>query len=200
MIAYKGFTKELTARLGKGNYQFKPGETFEEKSSKTIKTGFHCCENPFECLGYYRLGTGDRFFQVEAAGSIDEDDGERIACTKITLIKELEIKEFAGHGMMYIVKHPLREKWQQSLDCIIVAPDRAEAQKTRGIAIARGKNPKVKGQMGSVLGLITEPEPGNITAAKLFVVGPESGTRGGTWYTLKEDRTLQEVQDEAEND
>lgn len=199
MIAYKGFTKELTARLGQGDYRFRPEGTFEEKLSKTAKSGFHCCENPFECLGYYNLGTKDRFFQVEAAGSIDEDGAERIACTKITLIKELGIKEFAGHGMMYIVRHPLREKWQQSLDRLLVAPDKAEAQKAGGIAIARGKNPKVRGPLGSVLGLIAEPEPGNITAAKLFVAGPESGTKGATWYTLKEDRTLQEVWDEAEN-
>lgn len=59
MIAYKGFTKDLTARLGRGNYQFKPGETAIEENSKTVRSGFHCCENPFECLGYYNLKSDD---------------------------------------------------------------------------------------------------------------------------------------------
>lgn len=198
MIAYKGFTENLTARLGSGNYQFRPGETFEEESSKTARHGFHCCENPFECLGYYHLGDKDRFFQVEAAGNVDEDDSERIACTKITLIKELSIKEFAGYGMMYIVKHPLRKKWQQSSNMLCVAPDMADAQRAGAIAIARGKNPKVKGLSGSILGLIVEPEPGYITAAKLFVVGLESGTKKETWYRLEQNRTLQEVQQDEE--
>lgn len=200
MIAYKGFTKELTARLGQGNYQFRLGETFEEKNSKTVKSGFHCCENPFECLGYYNLGSKDRFFQVEAAGSIDEDGGERIACTKITLIKELSNKEFAGYGMLYMVKHPLREKWQQSANMLRVAEDMAAADRAGAIAIARGKIPKVKGPLGSILGLIVEPELGHITEAKLFVVGPESETREDIWYTLQDNRTLREVQNEEKDD
>ena len=145
MIAYKGFTKDLTARLGSGTYQFRQGETFTEESSKTASSGFHCCENPFECLSYYPLGQGNRFFQVEAAGSIDEDGSERISCTELTLIRELSVKELAGYGMMYMVQHPMREKWQQSRTHLSVCADEAAATCKDAIAIARGGHPKVKG-------------------------------------------------------
>lgn len=197
MIAYKGFAKDLTATLGRGIYKFKLGETVKEESSKTIRSGFHCCENPFECLTYYPLGCGNRYFQVEAAGNIDEDGGERIACTELTLLKELSLKEFAGYGMMYMVQHPMREKWKQKGTHIIVTGDAAVANETEDIAIARGVRPVVKGAECSILGLILEPEPGMIEAAKLFVVNRE---QAGKWYTLRGDRTLQEVEHEEKED
>ena len=195
MIAYKGFTKDLKARLGRGNYQFTPGETVREESSKTVRSGFHCCENPFECLSYYNLQSDDRFWQVEAAGSIDEDDSERIACTEMTLINELTFKEFAMHGMAYIINHPMRDKWQQATRGIQVAEDKAEAYGKDVIAIARGKNPRVKGSEGAILGLIVEPEKGFITGVKLFVVSERQARK---WYTLDEFRNLEEVRDEKE--
>lgn len=188
MIAYKGFKSDLTATLGKGVFQFKPRETVEEERSKTANTGFHCTENPFECLAYYPLGQGNRYFQVEAFGDIDEDDGERIACTKMTLLKELSLKELAGYGMMYMIQHPLRANWEQSRRCLSVKLDEAVAEAEGHIAIARGYLPKVKGKVGSILGLIVEPEPGNITGAKLFVCEKED-----TWYTLHGSRELEEL-------
>lgn len=193
MIAYKGFTKDLTARMGKGIYQFKPGETAIEERSKTANSGFHCCENPFECLGYYGLKTEDQFWQVEASGSIDEDEHERIACTEITLIKKLTNKEFAGYGMAYIVQHPMRDKWEQKRNGLVVAKESAEADERESIAIARGKHPKVKGVEGAILGLILEKKKGEIISARLFVPNQK---QAGKWYTIDENRNLQEVQDE----
>ena len=197
MIAYKGFTKDLTARLGRGTYQFRPGETAREESSKTVRSGFHCCENPFECLSYYDLLSDDQFWQVEASGSIDEDDSERIACTEMTLLKKLTVKEFAGYGMAYIVQHPMRDKWEQNRRGIQVAKDKAVADVKGAIAIARGKNPRVMGVEGAVLGLVLEPQKGEIISARLFVA---SRQQAGKWITIDEDRNLQEVQDEAEAD
>lgn len=196
MIAYKGFTKDLTARMGRG-FQFQPGETVMEENSKTVRSGFHCCENPFECLAYYPLGQDNRYFMVEASGSIDEDADERISCTEMTLVRELSVMELAGHGMMYMVKHPIRDKWQQCRSGITVAKDKAEGTEKKFIAIARGAAPRVKGVQGAILGLIVEPEKGNIVSAKLFIVGEE---QAGKWYTLNGDRELLEVKDEAESD
>lgn len=195
MIAYKGFTRELTASRGKGIYQFRAGDTFTETtSSKTARSGFHCCENPFECLEYYPLGMGNRYFMVQAEGNIDEDGRERIACTRLTLLKELSLKEFAGHGMMYMVNHPARANWQQSRIGLKVCRDRAEADCTGAIAIARGTSPKVKGTAGSILGLICETAAGDIVSAKLFTAGEDG--KADTWYTLAEDRKIREAEDE----
>ena len=96
MIAYKGFTPELTSRLGDGKKEtctFEPGCTMTSEESKTARTGYHCCENPAECLAYYSWDGKNRFWKVEAEGDIDEDAHERIACTKITLLaKETDKK------------------------------------------------------------------------------------------------------------
>lgn len=193
MIAFKGFTKDLTARLGRGTYQFEAGKTYTEESSKTVRSGFHCCENPFNCLTYYSLDGKNRFFMVEAAGSIDEDDGERIACTELTLMKELSVLEFALEGMKYMINHPARESWQQNYSEVKVSQDRAEAAKANNIAIARGENPRVKGPEGSILGIIREMEGFGIVDAKLFVV---EAAEADKWLILGKDRKVMEVQDE----
>ena len=193
MIAFKGFTKDLTARLGSGTYQFEAGKTYTEENSKTARSGFHCCENPFNCLTYYSLDGENRFFMVEAAGSIDEDDGERIACTEITLIKELSVLEFALEGMKYMINHPAREKWQQSHRAVKVQSDMAEASEANHIAIARGENPRVLGPEGSILGIIREQEGFGIIDAKLFVV---EAAEADKWLMLGKDRKVMEVQDE----
>lgn len=191
MTAYKGFSKELKAVLGAG-YTFEAGGTYTEEESKTGRNGFHCCENPFECFSYYSP-YGSRFWVVEAGGSIDEDKEGRIACTDLTLLKELTLQQMVVCGMEYIIRHPLRERWEISNGDVEVAEDSAEARSKGGIAVARGAYPKVRGPKGAILGLIREPERGNIVNAKIFTV---SAAQAGKWYTIGECRsngTLVEV-------
>ncbi|MCR5337588.1 MAG: hypothetical protein K6E75_03430 [Lachnospiraceae bacterium] len=190
MKAFKGFSPDLTSRLGDGkkeNCTFRPGETKEVESSKTVRSGFHCCENPFECLRYYTLGT-DRFFEVEAKGDIDEDEDERIACTKITLVKELTKLDMALAGMTYIVNHPQRRRWEQNHKGCIVAREQAEAEQEGDIAIARGKNPKAKGPAGAILGIMQEDKNGEIMDATLIVVHEENADK---WITLKNRKAVE---------
>ena len=190
MIAYKGFTETLYSRLGDGkkeNCNFRIGETKTVPESKTVRNGFHCCENPFDCLTYYHFDGINRFFKVEAAGDIDEDDSQRIACTQITLLEELSPVKFAMEGMKYIINHPLREKWQQSHCGVKVMADYADSDKRGSIAIARGKAPVVMGVEGSILGLIVETD-GEIKNCKLFVVSPE---QAGKRYRLNIHRELE---------
>lgn len=200
MIAYKGFSAELRSTMGNGNKAtctFAPGITLEETASKTVSCGFHCCENPFECLTYYPLDGKNRFFKVEAAGSIDEDDRERIACTKITLLEELTPLALAMEGMKYIINHPKREKWQQSYRNVRVQADTAEAESVNAIAIARGENPVVKGPEGSILGIIREDKDFGIVDAKLFVQNKELA---GKWVQIGSGRKVVEVLNEKEID
>lgn len=194
MKAYKGFTKELQSKLGDGkkeNCCFKIGETKEVKESKTVKSGFHCCENPFECLTYYALDGVNRFFIVEAEGDIDEDESERIACTKITLMEELTPQKFALEGLRYIIEHPQREKWQQEHGSVQVKENKCEAGKEGYIAIARGPEPMVKGPKGSILGMIVERN-GEIQNAKLLVVPKKFENK---WLRLTDKREVQIVEE-----
>lgn len=192
MRAYKGFTKDLVSHLGDGKKEtchFVPGETKEVEASKTARNGFHCCENPFECLRYYSFNGENRFFIVEAGGDIDEDEDERIACTRITLIEELTPLRFAVEGMRYMITYPARQNWEQTISGARVAKDRAEANGKNHIAIARGEHPVVSGVKGSILGLIREQE-GIITGVKLFIVTAE---QEGRMYTLNDSRGIEEV-------
>ena len=108
------------------------------------------------------------------------------------MLKELTTKEFAGHAMMYMVKHPLRE-WEGSHTCLQICKDKADAPGAGHIAIARGEAPMVRGAEGAILGLIREVG-GIIEDAKLFEV--TGAIKPYTWYTL-ENRTPKEVQDET---
>lgn len=182
MIVYKGMNKDMTCTLGKGSFQYRLGETIKEDSSKTAKIGLHCVENPLKVLSWYSLGGSNRYFLCEAAGSIDEDHSDdKIACTELTVLKELSVKELVGHGMMWIVSHPLRD-WEQSSHMLTVTKDRAEAFCAGAIAIARGEGPRVKGAAGSYLGLIKENN-GLIEEARLLEVTGE--IKPNTWYTLE---------------
>ncbi|MCM1536079.1 MAG: hypothetical protein NC126_09200 [Clostridium sp.] len=190
MIAYKGFNAKLESVLGNGDKRtsrFAPGMTLEVPYSKTQKSGFHCCENPFECLRYYELDGKNRFFKVDAQGDIDEDEIERISCTRITLLEELSPLRFAMEGMMYIINHPQRTKWQQHYDCASVLEDVAETGQAGNIAIARGRNPRVRGAEGSILGLLKEDADGTITECKLLMV---SRAQSGKWLSVKERQVI----------
>ncbi|MDE7436769.1 MAG: hypothetical protein K2N01_13250 [Lachnospiraceae bacterium] len=192
MIATKGFTWDLRSVFGNGQTKtcsFRPGETKRVDESKTARNGLHCCENPFDCLSYYSMDGKNRFFRVEAAGDIDEDESGRIACTQITLLEELTPFTFAMEGMKYIINHPHRDRWEQRYHNVIVQQDEAEVKEKDAIAIARGNDPVVKGAEGSILGLIVEDETG-IVQCKLAVVSAEQAER---WYRLNDRRELEEV-------
>lgn len=187
MIAYKGFTKDLT---GWGGFRFEPGVTYREDTCKTVNSGFHCTEYPLACLQYFTLGGSNRYFEVEAGGEIDEDDW-RIACTELTLIRELTIKELAGEGIAYMVRHPKREDWMLDVPGANILKDKAGMFTPGGIAIARGLRPRVRGCKGAVCGLVVEDQYQVIRLAKVFTVGEE--TKPGVWYELDEDRKLREA-------
>jgi len=194
MIAYKGFNRDLTCTLGAGTYQYVPGKTVDEERSNCARRGLHCTEYPLECFGWYSPLAGSRYYQVEAEGSIDECGGDaKIACTRMTLIKELNVFQMAAAGMMYMVKHPLRE-WELQGYGYEIARDRACASQKGAVAIARGPRPRVKGAAGTYLGLLVEALDGTILEAKAFRVGGR--IRPDTWYTLEG----REVGEEREED
>lgn len=192
MRAYKGFNSNLTCTKGNGTYQYEPGKTYYTDASQTARTGFHCCENPVDCLCWYGLplrsqihADGSRIFVVEAAGDIDEID-DKIACTQLTLMKELRLKALVLEIVKYIITHPLRD-WEDKGKLYEIAKDRSEALED-GFAIARGANPKVKGEKGAVLAVLVEdPEQSDrFLTAKVGTVGIE--LQPDTWYTAFDGR------------
>ena len=182
MLAYKGMRGDMTCILGNGTFQYEKGAIIREDASKCARRGLHCAEYPLECFKWYPLGRGNRYFEVEAAGSIDEDGADtKISCTEMTILREMNVFQMAARAMMYMVAHPTRE-WQMRGSLLDVSADRAEGQGAGSVAIARGSRPRVKGKPGSVMGLLVENADGDIVSAKVFEV--KGIVKPGVWYTL----------------
>lgn len=144
MIAYKGFDEGLVCR----GYQFVMGMNRTDQAN-CRKNGFHCAENPLDCLTYYPDMKRSEYYIVNAGGDIDEDgDDSKIACTELVVLKKLSRKDFFFHGLAFMVDHPQRE-WSNQ-----VMKDRAEA--IRGYAVARGLDPVARGRIGDILALAKE--------------------------------------------
>lgn len=197
MICFKGFDSNLTATFGKGNMRFEPNKTYIEENSKTVRTGFHCAEYPMHCLRFYPLRKGNRYFKVEAAGDIDDDE-QMVACTRLTLKKELTLKEMIQYTLFYIMSHPQRDLEHSSNNAEV---HRNEAETTapgEGLAIAFGKNPKVRAKDGNFIGLIRFV--GKECVGGLWQVGkikPENPSEvvKETWYTVDDVGNLIEVKE-----
>ena len=197
MRTYKGFTEDLKATYGNGIFQYEPGKTYREEKSKTRSTGFHAAEYLPDCMMWYGLNDKSRFFLCESGGSIDEEDGcSMVVSTELTLIKELDLLDIAGHTMMYMVEHPQRQ-WISMVGGVMITNDAAHTGAGTLLAIARGERPIVYGIEGTAVGWVLESEE-NIIAAKVGIVG-QSGIKPGVKYTITANRELVEVQDETES-
>lgn len=172
MKVFKAFNMDLSARLGRG-YQYNIGKWHEEPQANCVRNGFHACEYIFDCLTYYDLESS-RIFVCEAAGDIDEDGRDsKISCTKIKLIKELNIYEMAYYAASYIISHPERDI---KLDNTEVQVEENEAS-AELIAISIGEYPIAKTDKNGVIVLIRKM--GNeFTQARIVA------SKAGIWYKL----------------
>ncbi len=151
MIAYKGFDVGLKCR----GYQFSSDKVNVTDKANCVKNGFHCAEDPLDCLTYYSDWNNAEYWVVKAYGDIDEDDRDsKISCTHIELIRRMTIKDFVAEALKYIYSHPKRE------NSVYVYKNEAAAE--RLFAISRGLNPIAAGKKGTVLGFAKENGYGNI--------------------------------------
>lgn len=174
MQGIKGFSKELATSYGSG-VKLEPGKTYKEEECKVYRNGWHFVEYAPDCLNYFPLGAGNRYFLIEAAGDINEEQHFRCCCTEITLVKELDLKAFAGMSMKYMIQNPKMD-WERAAAHLQIKQEIARAQKGE-IAIARGRNPKVYLQTGAVGGLMEEDINGVIVAARVFLADKD-----GTYF------------------
>ena len=144
MYAYKGFEPNLSCR----GYQFVMGKNVTEEAN-CARNGFHCAENPLDCLYYYSDMDRSIYCLVQPSGDIDEDDWDsKIACTELTILRRLTRKEFFLHALAYMVDHPNRVSACQ------VRQEHGSG--SNGYAIVRGKSPIACGGLGDILSLAKE--------------------------------------------
>ena len=96
ITSYKGFNKDMTCR----GFQYKEGESYEEPSAKACKRGFHACEYPLDCLGYYSPNKSV-YHVVEQSGEISRhSDDTKVASTKA----EINIAGLVKAAIEYTMK------------------------------------------------------------------------------------------------
>lgn len=173
MLAYKGFKKGLIC-LG---YQFKIGLNITDKAN-CHQNGFHCAENPLDCLNYYPDTSSSVYYIVDACGDVDEDNYDsKISCTELRIIKELSLKELILHGLAYAQKYPER-KWSSR-----ISEDRAKA--IGGYAIVRGIDPVICGQKnGDILALLKESKDGKKIEQMALTVVDGKEVLPEVWYDV----------------
>lgn len=172
MIAYKGFEPGLICR----GYHFVMGLNITDKANCRAN-GFHCAEDPLDCLSYYSNMERSEYYLVNAGGDVDEDEHDsKISCTELTILRKLSRTEFFLHALAYMVDHPKR-KWNSKVN-----EETGEA--SGGYAVVRGIDPKASGRMGDVLALAKEdPSTGKIIQVGLTQV---DGIKvlPGKWYDI----------------
>ena len=98
MKAYKGFNKDMTCR----GFQYEIGKAYETDAADLCSIGFHACENPLDCFGYY-APAASRYCEVEI-----EDNGQRspedskVVGRKIKIGAELSTEQICRLHFEYV--------------------------------------------------------------------------------------------------
>jgi hypothetical protein len=173
ITAYKMFGKGLVCR----GYKFEPHGTHITKEANCAKNGFHCAEDPLDCLSYYHDFSESECWEVEAGGDIDEDDNDsKISCTEMRLIRPLTLEEFVEAALVYMSKHPFRA-WNR-----LVKENTGEAE--NGFVIVRGSNPIASGQKSAILALVKEDlSTHKIVEVSMLIVG-RAGIKPDVYYDI----------------
>lgn len=177
MFAYKAFRKGLVCR----DYQFKLGEKHTEDFANVIGNegvtcGFHAALNPLDCLKYYPDATKSTYCIVDCGGDIDEDATDsKIACTELTVIRELSLQNFILQCLLYVANHDLKSIPYN------VKTERGEA--LNGYVLVCGRMPLASGNIGDVLGLLQHDGKGNVLGVAVHTVNGDT-FREGVYYDI----------------
>ena len=157
--AYKAFEPGLVCR----GVAFKGiGEVNITDEANCARNGWHCAEDPADCLRYYPNVGRSVYTIVDVGGDVDEDDVDsKISCTELTILRVLELPEYFLHILLYMAKHPKKA-------CFVEKKGRGEAQ--NGYVVVRGQQPFAKGKDGDILAMARE-ENGRIEQIAVYRAG-----------------------------
>ena len=196
MKAYKGFNKDMTCR----GFQFEEGKIYETEAAEMCGTGFHACENPLDCFGYYSPGDSV-YHEVEI-----EDNGQRtgedskVVGTKIKIGARLDVAgickahfEFVKSRCDHVNGRVCGNKEAVSVgDHASASAGEYGSAVSRGSVVVgkcgaglvRGNSIKAKGGLGSIIVICVENDDNyEINDWKVGVVDGVN-LKPETWYTL----------------
>ena len=104
--AYKGFDKDMKCR----GMQFKEGQEYEEQEAKLCEKGFHACEAPVDCLGYYSAGNSVfREVELDATEETNSEDTKRVG-KRIKIGAEIDVAGIVKAHFEYRKAHCTNEQ------------------------------------------------------------------------------------------
>ena len=189
VIAYKAFNSDWTCR----DFQYEVGKTYRHDGKvEMCGAGFHACEFPFDCWGYYPP-TG-KLAEVEMTTHIK--DGDKSVTGEITIRAELSLPQFIQRGVEAIIARAKSKEantgdrsaatntgdWSAATN----TGDRSAAtvEGANSIALASGFAGRVSGAEGCALFLVERGADGEILHAWAGIAGRD-GIKPSTFYTLR---------------
>ena len=186
---YKGFNEDLTCR----GFQYEEGKTYEENEADLCHKGFHACEDPLDCFGYYEPASS-QFREVILDGISDQrEDDSKVCAKKITIGARLNFSQMVKAAFEFRWSKTTLEPGASATGYKGAASatgnyGAASATGKEGIASALGYKGHAKGALGCWIILAEHYEWNGecypIKDIKAFKVDGES-ILPDTWYILK---------------
>lgn len=219
MRAFKGFNKDLTCR----GYQYEEGKEFHTERAECCDTGFHACEYPLDCFGYYDPAHSV-FHEVELSGEMDKSrDNTKVCATDIKIGARLSIAGLVKMAIDFTMSKVNKEAGSDERHGFASATGNCGASSATGykgassvsdptgVAVAWGHEARAKGCKGSHLilsdwkyvgarysdGDYMDPydkESWELTGAKMVVVDGEN-IKEDTYYRCIEGEIVEVTED-----
>ena len=222
MKAYKGFKTDMTCR----GFQFEEGKEYHEDSAVLCNSGFHACEAPLDCFGYYSPAESV-YHEVELDEVSDERESDSKICGKnIKIGARLNIANLCKLHFDYVKSH-CTNKYNAEKGKAATAGESGAATAgyrgaatagtygaatagnygaatsrgnvavgDNGVALCRGNDIKARGGLGSILVIAVENEDSYDIKEWKAEVVDGKKIKADTWYKL-ENGEFVEVEDET---
>ena len=110
MKMYKGFNNDMTCR----GFQYEEGKEYKENEANLCAKGFHACENPVDCLGYY--APSNSVYREVELNEISEEtssDSKRVG-KKIKIGAEIDIANMVKIAFDFVKSNCTNDKSDKS--------------------------------------------------------------------------------------
>ncbi len=187
-------------------FQYEEGKVYGEPTADLCKAGFHACEDPLDCLGYYHPADGAIYHEVELDGVSAQREGDTKVCgTEIKIGARVDLAQVIKGGVDFVfskvdwenVKGGNSSTSASSGDFSTSASSgdfsasassgdysKSAATGKECIAAALGRGVKARASKDSWIVLSEIDKNGHILDIKAFKVDDEE-IKADTWYSLK---------------
>ena len=109
--AYKGFNEDMTCTPPNTDikFQYEEGKEYEESEAKARERGFHACEYPLDCFGYYAPSESVYHEVVQSGETSRSNDDSKLSSTKIKIGASINIAGMVKAAIEYTTKRVKKE-------------------------------------------------------------------------------------------